>query len=585
MPDPNKTKALLTALKSADSKEKIDTILSSIDDLNQQVDGKGNTLLHLAAEQKLYDVALALIYRGASVNATDHKIRIPLHYACMENNLSWVKFMLSKGANANAIDINGHTPLHFICNAAFGENRNNVLIAVELLKHKPCVDAIGKGRLTPLFLASQNSKPETIRLLLEAGADPGFETSVTQTLANLPVMKARQVLKKHPVCKEMSEAALSRIKLAKIEYETEKGNSYTSTAVEPVKTTYTTEGIEKFFYDCEDSSQLEETTNRDLNRMVDRDGDTLLHYALYQGREELVKYLVNRGVSLHLVNHAGQAPLHYLCAFKILQTKTGIAILNQMLSRFADANAADHHGNTPLHFLCCNEIDSSVAVPVEKSICSSKSRMKENFDYDNSDSEQLGNQGDITSAGTAVDSEYLLTAASTLINGGAGVDFLNSENKTPLYFACMKNKHRLVNHLLALGANPRLGEEKNTPYDMAKSIENFPETIVSEMGKYGKPKSTKDSSRNLILSVASNQNLPENPTEKELIARLNSEGKDLSSYTNEEGNTLLHAAATDNQIQLLHYIRGSFQIDLNVRNVLGRTPLHYACMHPPLLLR
>ena len=78
-------------------------------------DGRGRTLLHLAAEKKLWSLAVFCVRSGADVNLVDTKLKTPLHYALTHTDArSDVVTLLISLQNINHQDNNGRTALHLV---------------------------------------------------------------------------------------------------------------------------------------------------------------------------------------------------------------------------------------------------------------------------------------------------------------------------------------------------------------------------------------------------------------------------------------------------------------------------------------
>ncbi|MER8018243.1 ankyrin repeat domain-containing protein [Streptomyces griseoluteus] len=94
--------------------------------------------------------------------------RTALHYAAGRGDVDGLRALLAEGADPAAADAEGWTPLHFAAQA-------QVPAVVEvLLAAGAAVDVVDRRDNTPLWRAVFCSRGEggTIRLLLEAGADP-----------------------------------------------------------------------------------------------------------------------------------------------------------------------------------------------------------------------------------------------------------------------------------------------------------------------------------------------------------------------------------------------------------------------------
>ena len=145
----------------------------------------GDTALHMATAAHRYEIAQALIDKGADCFATNRRGAQPLHYAADANagnpaaQAATIACLIRAGADPNATDKSGVMPLHRAV-------RTRSAAAVEALL---AGGAAPRGRngsgSTPLHLAVQNTGASNsgtphaiaqqrliIELLLRAGAQP-----------------------------------------------------------------------------------------------------------------------------------------------------------------------------------------------------------------------------------------------------------------------------------------------------------------------------------------------------------------------------------------------------------------------------
>lgn len=179
--------------------------------------GKGQTPLHYALRYKnhgLFSIVKLLVDRGADLNDPPwifalEKKRCPpeviefliekgpsietldkygfswLHNALLLHNpFDVIKLLLNKGVNVNAVNPSGETALH----VAARFKRKDVI--KELLK-KPNIniDVMDNEGYTPLHRAitSEKSDFQTVKMLLEAGADIRKETNLKEQPLHLAV--------------------------------------------------------------------------------------------------------------------------------------------------------------------------------------------------------------------------------------------------------------------------------------------------------------------------------------------------------------------------------------------------------------
>lgn len=170
-------------------------------------DGSGNTPLHYACEWKLDDALLALIQKGADVNAVnangesalfsavkadspstinilvengivtdtrsnltrDHLGNTPLHYAVKWDSLQAAQSILSLGFDVNAQNLSGKTALSDCCRS------NKRDMAILLITNGANVNAADVTGRTVLIDAIQSGSETMVSLLLANGANPQIQ--------------------------------------------------------------------------------------------------------------------------------------------------------------------------------------------------------------------------------------------------------------------------------------------------------------------------------------------------------------------------------------------------------------------------
>ncbi len=115
-----------------------------------------------------FKTADLLRHNGANPDVQGHNKRTPLHSAARYKNLEVVQKLIEYDADIHAEEWLRWTPLHWALNNH--KDKDGFIVRL-LLEHGANVNALTKGGLTPLHLASQSGVPEVVRLLLEHGAD------------------------------------------------------------------------------------------------------------------------------------------------------------------------------------------------------------------------------------------------------------------------------------------------------------------------------------------------------------------------------------------------------------------------------
>jgi ankyrin repeat protein len=177
MPAPSKT-ALFEAAKAWDAPG-VRAILKAAPTLVTATDPRGRTALHLACavppggnglgEPDGIKTVGALLTAGAALEGAvpmdedegDFRAT-PLWYAVSRGrNLPLAKFLLKRGADA----------AYSLWTVVWSDDD---VMCRELLKAKPRLDLVAHGE-TPIFYAARLQRLKTLRLLIDAGADPSIE--------------------------------------------------------------------------------------------------------------------------------------------------------------------------------------------------------------------------------------------------------------------------------------------------------------------------------------------------------------------------------------------------------------------------
>jgi ankyrin repeat protein len=247
----------------------------------------GFTPLLFAATRGDVEITKLLLAKGETVNEAATNGMTALVLAVAGDHIKYAEFLLSLGANPNLGP--GYTPLHLAAategfvegsdteegigggSALWGEPKAELIKL--LFAHGANVNAkatrapkgVGTSGATPFFLAAWASDPDTMRLLVDNGADPKIATPQGTT----PLMVAAGVLRQAGGPNVPESRALQAVKLC-----VEWGN--------------------------------------DVNAANKSHGDTALHGAAYRGMHggaEISKFLIAHGANVNVVNKRDWTPL------------------------------------------------------------------------------------------------------------------------------------------------------------------------------------------------------------------------------------------------------------------------------------
>ncbi len=139
----------------------------------------GLTALKLAVGCNNQPVIKALIENGVDLDRGD---RTAVMIATRKNNVSLLRLLVNSGANINKADNNKLTPL---IHAVLSKSNDTARFLIE---HKAIIDSVGLSGRTALMWAVMQNPVETIKLLLDNGADP----SISETSGDTIVKRAKQ---------------------------------------------------------------------------------------------------------------------------------------------------------------------------------------------------------------------------------------------------------------------------------------------------------------------------------------------------------------------------------------------------------
>lgn len=331
------------------------------DRVGRQYGPSCKTPLHDAADFGRVDAARILLAHGADPEARDRYGRAPLHYAAREGHPELVTFLVERGADPDVGDRGGRTPLMEAVSGVSPETREErfrvaqVLLAAGalpdqpdrgsrrsalhaaagpqgdpgfvglLLDHGARVDLADSQGETPLHQAVSAGSLESVRLLLDAGADPNAGSRGTPLAA---------------------AAYAGQLEIARLLVE--RGADVGRTGPEsPLPWGSAPLELAVLGGDPgEEADRLEIATFlADGGAEVDargEDGRTLLHATAETGQLAWARFLLDHGAEVDARDGAGLTPLHEAVRNAHLE------VARLLVDRGADAALEAGDGTTPL---------------------------------------------------------------------------------------------------------------------------------------------------------------------------------------------------------------------------------------------
>ncbi len=355
-------------------------------------DKEGHTLLHYSVTAPNDEIMQSLIDAKLAIDCKNAKGQTPLHHAIMQDKGKKAELLLRHKATVDSTDREGNTPLHYA--AIYGSEKMVGL----LLQNHANVNQPNTAGKTPLHEAlSFHGNDQTINLLVAAGAE------VTQSLIDLAVKRLEE--------RKISDATLQLLR-SKVSKATTPPAQVQQTQSKPAisDTNALFDAVEK--NDLTRFTQLLDARSDNVNK-VNLDKNSLLHFALIQGKKGFVRILLSRDTTMvNSTNNRHQTPLH-------LAVQNGdVETVRALIAAGAKVDGKDEAGNTPLHYAV---------------------RM---------------NRGDLA--------DILLAKDATMANSA------NLAGRTPTHIAVLTNNKTIFNSLVNKGAELNIGDiNGNTPLHFA----------------------------------------------------------------------------------------------------------------------
>ena len=464
----------------------------------------GDTCLHTAVKGKCCKEALQkIIEQGINVNTLNNRGETPLFHACLSAQGESVKLLLEKGADPNITYADGYTSLH---TAVHGCCANDAL--QEIITHGVYVDAQNIDGETALWLACSYRQQDSVKILLEAGANPNIASTDRCTSLHAAVnggcsKNILSALLDHGA----DVNAITRNNETALKIACEMGNinsinvllnagaspHIADTNGDPCLHYALNAGCSKEILQTiiSHGADMNATTTNNVTALVkavnnrnmgainvllnagadtnitNGDGDTCLHDAVTNGNKDVLQLLLNHGADVNVTNSKNET------ALMIAYFWGNIDAMNVLLSAGADPNIADANGQTCLHSVVARVSGKEVLqllinhdADVNATNKSNTTALMVACKTGNIDAinELLNAEADTNIVDTngytclhaAVSATCNKEVLQTLINHGADVNAADKSNVAALMLACEKGNVNAVDILLNAGADPNI---------------------------------------------------------------------------------------------------------------------------------
>lgn len=400
----------------------------------------GSSALHFSARSGAAVLVEELLKKNANPNETDNGLTTPLHVAMLSESTKVTELLLKYGANIYAADNEGEMPIHY----AAADNSHHLIRLVGEAVVKDVTDEEKEGKLkvfvnsitmesdTALHVASQTGYIDTVKTLVELGADINARTDTNQSALHLAAMGGH---------------------LDIVEFLIASGAKVTASDKEQAHPLHKA---------CQfghlDVIKVLLENKASINHQ-DRDNYTALMYAVWRGHSEVVTYLLEQKAKLHLTDINGKCVLHIAVEeeqedmLELLLTIDGIDKL---------INATDKDFKTPLHY----------AARIGNDAVLKKLLANEKADVDICDTEEKTPLHIAAEAGNEACVRSIGQVSPGIVNA------TDDRGRTALHHAALNGHRDTTNCLIEMGSEISCRDEVNwTPLDYAAK-NGFHKTII-----------------------------------------------------------------------------------------------------------
>lgn len=324
--------------------------------------------LHLACKNIIYkEITELLIKKGADVNALDKNMRTPLHYACDNDNLKYVKLLHENGAGNIKSKPYSDWDLGFReaeTPVDIAKRRGNLKIikyfeenefgAINLERQREIEEERERERERERDVASreavmtrediaeiEENRSSLFDVITEGNVDK-IEDSI-KLLSDINIKNSDGLTPLHFVISMISESTKKidnkkyyEIFILLLTYGANPNIKNTAGGTPFALACYY--GLEELVIFMVNKSLV------DIN-LKNPNGYTPIYSAILSGNFNIVEHLLDNGADLHIKSSINQNALHILCNEAEEQS---MDIANLLLDHGVDVNAVDDYNNTPL---------------------------------------------------------------------------------------------------------------------------------------------------------------------------------------------------------------------------------------------
>ena len=492
-----------------------------------------------------------MLDHGAHVNDVNKDGTSPLLLACSTAQAETVRNLLKAKAAPNIADVEGDASLH----AAIAANCSERTLQ-DIIDHGANVNAVNKKGRTALLLGCSYRHTDSVRVLLEAGADAtiadeeGF-SCLHAAIDGYCSLETLRALTDHGaninVARKDGTSAFLRAcstgQSESVKFLLEAGADVNIT--KPCGNTCLHEAV---IGRCSNEI-LKKIIQHGVNvNYINSKSQTVLICACYAAQVGSVKLLLENGADPNISDDCSftclHAAVHGCCTNETLQ---------EIITRHAHLDAQDTDGRTALLLACLFRRQDSVSILLEVG-----------------SNPNIADNDGITCLQAAVKEAFRKKVINTIINHGANVNAKNKDNRTALITACARGNKDAINGLLGAGADPKIVDANNDTCLHEAVMSGCNTSVLQSIIDHGADVNATNKNRVAILSIACQMG------NVDAINVLLKAGAD-PTVTDAEGDTYLHYAVREDYSNKVIQTIINNGADVNAANENNVTALMIAC--------
>ena len=516
------------------------------------LDKYGDSCLHAAIHgQCSTETIQKIIDHDVHVNAVNNDGATPLLLACSAAQAEAVNALLKAKANPNIAFADGDTSLH----AAIAADCSIETIQ-EIIDNGAEVNVVNKTGRTALLFGCFYRQMDSVKVLLEAGADPsiadeeGF-SCIHAAIDGYCSKDTLQALINHGThidatrkdgtnallraCTTGQSESVMFLLGAGADVSITKPND-NSCLHEAVKGECSKEALQRLI-----------AQGIDVNTLNKR-GETALFLACLSAQAESLKMLLQNGADPNILNAKDYTGLHAA----VYECCTNEA-LQEIIAHGVYLDVQNINGETALWLACSYQQQNSVNILLEAG-----------------SNPNIASTDKCTSLHAAVNGGCSKSIISAILNHGADVNVTNRKNVTALMLACEKLNKDAINVFLNVGADPNVTDtDDNTWLHYAARNYRCSEILQAIVSHGVDVNATNNKNATALLIACEKGN-------KNTINVLLNAGAD-PNITDDYGYTWLHYAAQNVRCTEVLQTVISHGVDVNATNKYNKTALIKAC--------